>query len=151
MVICRGPFSHIKRHHERVQPCSSYFSFYQVALNSCFAGVSSRVVMPSLCAAALAQMNHQAPPLPLACGGVFAVGMVLRACNQIQAGIRRKQVVSLHTRSVVVDSGFRESRQNHANHIVATHHQILITPEFETSAYDMQSKLLGSPHQRLAK
>ncbi len=57
----------------------------------------------------------------------------------------------MHTRSVVVDSGFRESRQNHATSNVATHDQLSITPEFETSAYDMQSTLLGSPHKRLAK
>jgi hypothetical protein len=55
-------------------------------------GTSPHSIISSLCAAALALMNQQAPPLPPTIGAIFAVNIAHRACAQLQAFIRRNHV-----------------------------------------------------------
>jgi hypothetical protein len=53
-------------------------------------GTSPHNIISSLCAAALALMNQQSPPLPPTIGAIFAVNIAHRACAQLQTFIRRK-------------------------------------------------------------
>ena len=97
-------------------------------------------MIPSLCAAALALMNQQAPPVPLSCGSVFAVNIVLRACNFLQACIRRKYVPCLTNQSVVQASGTQNSRNGISSDGSTSND--FANPEFDTSTDDMRSILL---------
>ncbi len=56
-------------------------------------GTSPHNTISSLCAAALALMNQQAPPSPPTIGAIFAVNIAHRSCAQLQAFIRRKYVL----------------------------------------------------------
>ena len=59
------------------------------------AGISPVSMMSSVRTAAMALMSQRSPPKPQSCGGVFAVGIVKRACVDLQAVLRRKNVIAM--------------------------------------------------------